>query len=234
MGTGAPSFLLPIPFLFPSWRETSPSSYSCSLSDLIPVCGEEILTQDVVPPPPSLPTTGFVRGIDLEKKEAKERSGSKCVWGCVHLELALIQHQAKVQQVLGPEHWVPQLWQSWRPGMQAEESQCPGLSASAVIQHSDHLCHCLAFVLLNNSHMKKCWCNESSFGVWWQSRKNSKVSFVCRNNTFLPSQIVMLENMMYFCVHRHPCSNSSKLKSSFDGEDHAEVTCNSLVQLMTA
>lgn len=37
----------------------------------------------------------------------------------------------------------------------------------------------------------------------------------------------MLENMTYFCVHRHPCSNSSKPKSSFDGEDHAEVTCKS-------
>lgn len=78
MGTGVPSFLLPIPFLFPSWKETSPSSYSWSLSNLIPVCTEEMLLQDVVPSPPSLPPAGFVKKINLEKREAKERSDSRC------------------------------------------------------------------------------------------------------------------------------------------------------------
>lgn len=54
---------------------------------------------------------------------------------------------------------------------------------------SAHLCCCLAFVLLTNSHIKKYWrltewLINGSFDVLWWSKNNEKVSFVCRTVAF--------------------------------------------------
>lgn len=96
-GNWCPIFFPSYSFSFPSCREISPSSYLCSLSGSF-LCAVRRYSCRMWPPLLHLcPSAGFGKGITMERKrEAKERSGSRCLWVCVQLELTLVQHQAKV------------------------------------------------------------------------------------------------------------------------------------------
>lgn len=117
-----------------------------------------------------------------------------CVWGYMHLDLTLMWHQVKV--VAGPEPWAlgptvtsqsESVIQIWGVGRGRPMFLIMYLSCGLIL--SAHLCCCLAFVLLTNSHIKKCWILtewgiKGSFDVWQWSKKNGKANFVCRTNIF--------------------------------------------------